>query len=143
MLSNGKTAIEGLSGRARGEADGLTPSSETLSVQKVTPPGDGLDQALLVVAKRAAQLPDALHERIVGYDDIVPDGFLKVFLRDKAASALGQMAQYLEGLGPQLEFTVIQTQATARQIHRKAIELKYSRDDFAHFSTPGRADTKK
>jgi hypothetical protein len=95
------------------------------SVQKVTPPGDGLDQALLVVAKRAAQLPDALDERIVGYDDIVPDGFLKVFLRDKAASAFRQVAQYLEGLWPQLKFTVVQTQATASQVQCKTIELKY------------------
>jgi hypothetical protein len=83
-----------------------------------------------------AQLADALHKGIVGYDDVIPDGFLKFFLRHKTAGALSQMAQYLERLRPQFEFTLILAQATASQVQRKAIELKYPMGGFVHFSAP-------
>jgi len=113
-----------------------------VGIEKVTSPGDCLDQAVLVVGKCVAQLTDALHERIVRYNDVVPDGLLKLLLLDKTAGALSQMAQYLEGFGPQFEFAAIQTQATASQVQHKAIELKYSRDGLVHFSAPGRPTRK-
>ena len=79
---------------------------EYLSVQQVTPAGHRLDQKMIVVTKCAAQLPNALHQRIVGYNDVAPDCPLEFFLPDKSPGVLHQMKQHLECLGPQFEISV-------------------------------------
>ena len=61
---------------------------------------------------------------------------MKLFLGDQVAGALGQMAQDLECLRPQLEFTVVQTQATASEVQHETIKLKYAGNNLVHILLP-------
>ena len=61
---------------------------------------------------------------------------MKLFLGDQVAGALGQMAQDLERLGPQLEFAVVQAQATASEVQHETIELNYSGNNLVHILLP-------
>ena len=68
--------------------------------QPVAPARNGLDQPLVVVAERPADLPDALHEAVVGHRDVGPDGLHEVVLGDEPAPVLDEVPQHREGLRP-------------------------------------------
>jgi len=61
---------------------------------------------------------------------------VKLFLGDQVAGALGQMAQDLECLRPQLEFTVVQMEATASEVQHETIKLKYAGNNLVHILLP-------
>lgn len=82
--------------RGRGRVDTVLGD---VSIEKVTSPGDCLDQAVLVVGKCVAQLADALHERIVRYNDVVPDGLLAV--AGHGGGCCGSLAPSAAGTGRQ------------------------------------------
>src|SRR4051794_38718219 len=70
------------------------------SVEQIPAPRYGLDQAVIVVRKFAAQLADALSNGIVRNGDIRPDRIIELLLGDQTAGMVSEVFEDLKGLRP-------------------------------------------
>jgi hypothetical protein len=96
-----------------------------------------LNQAAVIVAELLTQLPDALHERVVGNRNIGPHGLAEFPLGDEAPGVLHEMAQNLECLGSHVDPAIVDAQAPTRQIELKTIESQNPMIDMAHSPSDG------
>ena len=85
---------------------------------------DGGDETRAGFAERAAQLADALHQRVVGDHEVGPHRREDFFLADQAAGMRREMDEHREGLRPQRDFAIVQQQAAAVQIDHVAAECQ-------------------
>ena len=77
---------------------------------------------MFVVAELLAQFADALHERVIGHNNVGPYRLVKLLLGHKAAGVLCEVTQHLERLGPQVNVLFARPQIPARQIERERVE---------------------
>ena len=91
--------------------------------EAIPAPRDGLDVGGLrrIVAQRLPQLRDRLRQRVVGHDDVGPDGAEQVFFRDERRRAIEQVPQQIEHFRRERDRL-----AVFRQPERAAVERKRS-----------------
>ena len=90
--------------------------------EPIAAPRDRPDQARPVVSQGAAQLADALHQRVVRDGEVRPDRAKELVLRDETAGIFDQVIQDRESLGPKRNLVAVEKQAAAMQIQHIAIE---------------------
>jgi hypothetical protein len=69
--------------------------------ETISAPRNRDDQCRAGVAERAAQLADALHEGVIGHDEVRPDRREQLVLGDQPLRILSEEPQDREGLGTQ------------------------------------------
>ncbi len=96
-----------------------------------------LDQAVIVVRKFAAQLPNALSNGIVRNDDIGPDGLIEILLGNQAPRIGGEVFENLKSLRSQLDILITRSQAPACEVQRELVEIQGARHgNVQHLTTP-------
>ena len=85
-----------------------------------------------IVAQRCANIADALHNRILSHEDIGPDGLDQLFLGDEPAGMFDEIAQEVEGFGPELNLINPAQKRAALQIESVNIEAKRPGEDGTH-----------
>src|SRR5690606_24765573 len=83
---------------------------------------DRADRLLRLVVERATDLDEALRERVVGDDDVRPDGADQLVLGHELAVALDEVGQDLERLGSQLDLRAVAAQEAAVEVKREVAE---------------------
>jgi hypothetical protein len=74
------------------------------------------------VAELLAQLPDALHERLIGHGHVRPHGVEEFLLRYQAPSVECEVGEHPEGLGRQVDLLAARARAAALQIEDEAVK---------------------
>ena len=92
--------------------------------ESIAATGNRTDVSRAVVPQGAPQLADALHERVVGHDEVRPHRGEELFLRDEPPGIPGEVAQHAERLGPKCDFAAVQEQAAAIQVQHVAVEFQ-------------------
>src|SRR5262249_1067684 len=92
------------------------------SREEITPPWQGLDDALLAVRKRHTHVADTTSQRFIGDRDVRPDRFDEFVLWHQTARVLNEVAQNLEALRPQLDLALVLAQAASPQIEFVSLE---------------------
>jgi hypothetical protein len=77
---------------------------------------------MLVVTECAANLLNALDERVFGHDDFWPKGMDQLVLRRNAAAMLDQIQESIEGLWPQAHVLAVAEEARAVGVQREFAE---------------------
>jgi len=98
------------------------PIRRHLSVEPITAARHRLDELRAIVAERAAQLTDALHQGIVGDGDIRPHRREQFVLGNEPAAILDQMKENRERLRPQRHLVTVKQQAAAVAVEHVAVE---------------------
>ena len=87
---------------------------------------------VLFVAELFAQLPDALHKRVIGHGNVRPDGLIELLLRYEPSRVRHKVAQHLERLGRQFNILLADAQASTRQIERETVKPQNTMHDLIH-----------
>ena len=109
---------------ADGVAAGATSISFTAAGQQVAAAGNGLQDDLGVVGERNPDVADALHQRIVGHEDIGPNELHQFVFGNDAAAIARQVEQYIERFGPQRHNLACAREACRVRIKREPAEPK-------------------
>jgi hypothetical protein len=81
-----------------------SPCGQVLAdIEQIAATGNRPDHHAVNIAELLAQLANALHQRIVGNCHVAPNGIVKLLLGDETPGILGEMAQEMERLRPQIE----------------------------------------
>ncbi len=70
----------------------------------------------------------------IGHGNVGPYGLVQLLLGNQPPGILGEVAQYIERLGPQRDILVACAQASARQIEREAVKPQNLMDDLVHLA---------
>src|SRR5262245_36389375 len=100
------------------------------TLEQIAALGDGLDLELALAIESLPDVLDALHQRVLGDRDVAPDLVDEFRLADQPAAVAGEIGQYIERFGAQL-----QRQAGAAQACRGIVDLKRAGTgtlDFSH-----------
>ena len=97
---------------------------------------------MLGIAERAANLHQALHQRVVCDGDIFPDDFHQLLLGDQAASVADQVQQHVVSAGTQSDCLIASEQqltpgierARREKTHRYAVISAWFRPAFVSIS---------
>jgi hypothetical protein len=91
-------------------------------IEEIAAARRGLDQALVLVAERTANLADAVRQRLVGDRHAGPDRLHHLVLGDDPAGIFHEIAQHFERLGPQRHRPRGPLELQPREIQREAFE---------------------
>jgi len=93
-----------------------------LRLEHVAFAGEGPDQDMAAVAERAADVGDALDERVLVGGPVVPDRVDQLVLGDDPAGVPGQVVEHIEGLRPELGLYPVPQQGAARPVEDERAE---------------------
>src|SRR5262249_24924554 len=103
---------------------------------QIATPGNRLDDRTVVIAKLLSQFANALHERVIGHSHVGPNGIVKLLLGEETPRILGEIAQELERLRPQLKVASRNARAAAHQVQLEPVEAQDSGNDLVHGAPP-------
>ncbi len=109
-------------GERLGSGRSCGPNIGDIGFKPVAAARNCLDQARPIVAERAPQFADALHQHIVRDGEARPDRRKNLVLRDEATGILHQAFKDGEGFWPKRNFGVVMKKAAAIQIQDVAIK---------------------
>ncbi len=92
--------------------------------EQVTAAGNGLQDGLGVVGERNPDVADALHQRIVGHEDVGPNELHQFVFGNDAAAVARQVEQYIERFGSQRHHLACAREACRVRIKREPAEPK-------------------
>ena len=73
-------------------------------VEDETPARHGLQELVVVVAQRVANLADALRQRVIGHERVGPHSPKQIFFGDEGPLMFVEVQQYLKRFGSEPDF---------------------------------------
>ena len=92
--------------------------------EQITAAGDRLQDGLSVVGERNPDVADALHQGIIGHEDVGPNELHQFVFGNDATVVARQVEQYIERFGPQRHHLACAREACRVRIKREPAELK-------------------